>query len=156
MGYAIGENHMTLVYGGGNTGLMGEVARAVHEKGGRVIGIIPEALRQRERAYTEADTLLITPDMRTRKAELEAQSDAFVALPGGIGTLEEIVEIITGRYLGYHAKPIFFLNIAGFFDPLFLFFDHAASQGFIPPSNREAWGVVGSVAELITKLTQPD
>jgi uncharacterized protein (TIGR00730 family) len=104
------------LFGGGLTGLMGECARAGHRHGGRVIGVIPEALNERGIVYESCDELVVTADMRTRKAAMDARSDAFIALPGGFGTIEEIMEIITLKQLRYHAKPIVILNIGGYYD----------------------------------------
>ncbi len=120
----------TLVYGGGKVGLMGALAKAVHEHGGTVIGVIPESLRDMERAYTEADELIITKDLRERKAIMETHSDAFVALPGGYGTLEEMLEMLTLKQLQYHAKPLVFLNADHFYDPLLALFEHMYEQRF--------------------------
>lgn len=122
----------TLVYGGGNIGLMGIMARTMHLHGGRVVGVIPEKLRERELAYDLADELIVTSNMRDRKAEMEARSDAFIALPGGFGTLEELVEVITLRLLEYHAKPVALVNINGYYDALLLFFAQMAREGFSP------------------------
>jgi uncharacterized protein (TIGR00730 family) len=107
-----------LLFGGGLTGLMGACARAVHSAGGSVIGIIPEALNEKGIVYEKCDELVVTPDMRGRKAQMDARSDAFIALPGGFGTIEEMMEIITLKQLRYHNKPIVILNINGYFDHL--------------------------------------
>jgi len=120
-----------LVYGGGRTGTMGAVARAVKEAGGRVVGVIPEFMKVRELAYDEADELVTVITMRERKLLMETRADAFVALPGGIGTLEEIVEIMTWGQLGHHRKPMVFVNIAGFWEPMLALLDHMRAEGFI-------------------------
>src|SRR5437867_216516 len=109
-GALLARRHMGLVYGAGRVGLMGVLARAVHAHGGRVIGVIPDFLRAQEVAYEEADELIVTRDLRERKAIMESRYDAFVALPGGFGTLEEILEILTLKQLATHAKPVVFLN----------------------------------------------
>ena len=117
-GKILAENEIRLVYGGGSTGLMGALAEAVLEHGGEVIGIIPEFLTQRERPRRLAQELVVTRDMHERKRKMFERADAFVALPGGVGTLEEIVEQLTWAQLGRHKKPILFANINGYWDPL--------------------------------------
>jgi uncharacterized protein (TIGR00730 family) len=121
----------TLIYGGASIGMMGEVARAVHAGGGRVVGVIPQALVDKEVSYHAADELIITDDMRQRKAVMDARSDAFVALPGGLGTLEEITEIMNQRGLKISLKPLVLLNLNNFYAPLFAFFRHLESAGFL-------------------------
>lgn len=142
LGRLIGEHGDTLVYGGGSIGLMGEVARAVHQHGGRVVGVIPEFMTKPEVAYHNADELVVTDDMRQRKAEMERRADAFVVLPGGFGTLEEVAEIVTLRYLRQHEKPVIIVNVNGFYDPLVELFEHFVREGFAKPRAREAWRVV--------------
>lgn len=151
-GYAIAQRGHTLVYGGGNVGLMGELARAVHQENGHVIGVIPESLKLKERAYTHADRLVVTPDMRARKAAMDELADVFVALPGGFGTLEEVTEAITARYLGFHHKPIFFLNTRQFYNPLFELFAHFSREGFSQPQHAVAFEAVETLDELWTRL----
>ena len=125
IGRLIAERKDTLVYGGGQVGLMGVLARAVHEYGGSVIGAIPHALKDREGiAYDIADELHVTETMQERKAIIFTRADAFVVLPGGFGTLEELTEVLTLRQLGYHDKPIVVVNTAGFYDPLLVLFEH--------------------------------
>lgn len=123
----------TLVYGGADLGLMGAVARAVHAGGGRVVGVIPQALQARGIAYAIADEVIITPDLRERKATMEARADAFIALPGGIGTLEELLEVLTLRQLQVHTKPIVLLNTADYYAPLFALFAHLYRERFAKP-----------------------
>ena len=120
LGHKIGELGLDLVYGGGSIGLMGAVARATHEKGGRVIGVIPEFFTKKDKnfEYSEADELIITETMRIRKAIMDERSDAFIALPGGIGTLEEAVEIMSMKQLGLTDKPLVFINTSNFYDGL--------------------------------------
>jgi hypothetical protein len=132
LGTLLGQNGHTLVYGGGNCGLMGALARAVRAAGGKVTGVIPDSLRARELAYLEADHLHVTQDLRERKSLMEELADAFLVLPGGIGTLEEALEIMTLRQLGLLAKPLVFINTTGFYDPLFAFLDGLQGQGFLP------------------------
>ncbi|MDX1546501.1 MAG: TIGR00730 family Rossman fold protein [Rhodothermales bacterium] len=121
----------TLVYGGGNVGLMGALARSVHRHGGQVVGVIPEALKAREGvAYDVADELITTRTMQQRKALIFTRADAFLALPGGPGTLEEFMEVLTLRQLGYHHKPIALVNTGGFYEPLLTLLGHYVRQGF--------------------------
>ena len=144
-----------LVYGGGRTGLMGAVARAVKESGGRVVGVIPEFMKVRELAYDEADELVTVITMRERKLLMETRADAFVALPGGWGTLEEIAEILTLRQLDVVRKPCVFLNQDGFYDPLFRLFDRMLADRFFRPSNLELYRVATTVPEVFDCLEAP-
>ena len=141
-----------LVFGGGKTGMMGAVARAVKKAGGRVVGVIPEFIKVRELAYDEADELVTVITMRERKLLLETRADAFVALPGGWGTLEEIVEILTLRQLNVVRKPCVLLNYDGFYDPLLQLFDRMQEQHFYKESNRTLYRVVGSVPEVFPAI----
>jgi uncharacterized protein (TIGR00730 family) len=141
LGRGIGERGGTLVYGGGCTGLMGEVARATHAAGGRVVGVIPQAMKTVEVCYEAADELIVTRTMRERKAIMDERADAFVVLPGGFGTLEELLEILTLRLLKYHAKPIIILNTRGFFDPLLQLFQGLYDQGFARRKSFAPYGV---------------
>ena len=131
LGKALAEAGIGLVYGGGNVGLMGTVARAVLENGGHVTGIIPDFLKSRERMLDEIQETIVVSDMHTRKRLMFERSDAFVALPGGIGTLEELVEQLTWAQLGQHNKPILLLSVNGFWDPLITLIDHMRAHGFI-------------------------
>ena len=131
LGRRIGEAGLGLVYGGGDNGLMGVVARATLASGGRVCGIIPEFLKQRENTLAEAQELVVVPDMHTRKRMMFERADAFVALPGGIGTLEEVVEQLTWVQLGRHTKPVVIADIGGFWRPLLSLFAHMRNSGFI-------------------------
>jgi uncharacterized protein (TIGR00730 family) len=141
-----------LVFGGGKTGMMGAVARAVKKAGGRVVGVIPEFIKVRELAYDEADELVTVITMRERKLLLETRADAFVALPGGWGTLEEILEILTLRQLNVVRKPCVLLNYHGFYDPLLQLFDRMQEQHFYKESNRTLYRVVGSVSEVFPAI----
>ena len=125
-----------IVYGGGRVGLMGTVADAALAAGGQVIGIIPEMLAAREVAHRELSELHVVGSMHERKALMAALSDAFVALPGGFGTLEEMFEVVTWRQLGYHDKPSALLNVEGYYDPLLAFCDAAVARGFVKPRDR--------------------
>jgi uncharacterized protein (TIGR00730 family) len=130
-GRTLAENGVGLVYGGGSVGLMGELATSVLDHGGRVTGIIPEFLVVRERLLHESQEVIITQDMHERKRLMFEKADAFVALPGGIGTLEELVEQLTWAQLGRHKKPILIANVAGFWDPLCVLLDHMRDLQFI-------------------------
>lgn len=134
LGKSLAENGVGLVYGGGSIGLMGAVATAVLEHGGRVTGIIPEFLTKRENALTGAQELIVTHDMHERKRLMFERSDAFVALPGGIGTLEELVEQLTWQQLGRHSKPILLANIENFWEPLLQLLGHMRTTAFIRPT----------------------
>jgi len=136
MGKMLAARRIGLVYGGGNVGLMGTLADAVLEGGGEVIGVIPEALVDRELAHRAVSELIVVRSMHDRKAKMAALSDAFVAMPGGYGTFEEFCEIITWAQLGLHRKPCAILNVEGYYDPLLALFDRAVSEGFVYPSNR--------------------
>ncbi len=129
----------TLVFGGTSVGLMGAVARATQKHGGHVIGVLPGFMRPRGIAYTSADELIITQDMRERKATMESRSDAFLALPGGFGTLEEMIEIITLKQLKQHAKPVVFLDIDGFYRPLQRLFEHMITNHFAKEAMRQIY-----------------
>jgi uncharacterized protein (TIGR00730 family) len=132
LGRSMAENRIGLVYGGGSIGLMGEIANAVTEHGGEVIGIIPTFLANREHANPRG-RLVVTRDMHERKQRMFDEADAFVALPGGVGTLEELVEQITWTQLGRHKKPILLANIKKFWDPLRALFDHMTATQFVRP-----------------------
>jgi hypothetical protein len=132
-GKILAENGIRLVYGGGSNGLMGAVANGVLDHGGSVTGIIPEFLNSRERMLTRVQELVVTPDMHERKRLMFERSDAFVALPGGIGTLEELVEQLTWQQLGRHSRPVLLANIDGFWEPLLALMMHMRSTQFIRP-----------------------
>jgi uncharacterized protein (TIGR00730 family) len=154
LGELLAQHDYTLVYGGGNVGLMGALAQAVQGKGGRVVGVIPEALRAKEVAYLAADELIITKDLRERKAVMQARADAFIALPGGFGTLEEVFEILTGKQLGFHQAPIVFVNTEDYYRPLFDFFEHIYHRRFAKPEHRELYCLVESPEEALRYLQQ--
>jgi uncharacterized protein (TIGR00730 family) len=136
LGAILAERGLSLVYGGGNIGLMGELADAVLTGGGRVVGVIPEALEARELAHTGVQDLRVVGSMHERKALMADLADAFIALPGGLGTLEEFCEIITWAQLGIHDKPCGLLNARDFFQSLIAFLDHAVTEGFLRPEHR--------------------
>ena len=151
-GRALAENDIGLVYGGGSLGLMGAVAKSVLDYGGHVTGIIPEFLKDRERAFRQAQEIVITRDMHERKQLMFERADAFVALPGGIGTLEELVEQMTWAQLGRHKKPILIANIAGFWDPLCALLDHMRESAFIRQELSVNLLVADKVADILPKL----
>jgi uncharacterized protein (TIGR00730 family) len=134
LGKTLAENGVRLVYGGGSLGLMGSVATSVLDHGGTVTGIIPDFLKLRENALKRVQEMIVTPDMHERKRLMFEHSDAFVALPGGIGTLEELVEQLTWQQLGRHSKPILIANIANFWEPLLGLLTHMRSTQFIRPT----------------------
>jgi len=141
-----------LVYGGGHVGLMGVVADAVLKEGGHVIGVIPTSLEQKELAHSGASEMHIVKDMHERKALMASRADAFVALPGGAGTLEEIFEAWTWAQLGYHQKPVAFLEMEGFYAHLFAFLDHMTHEGFIQPIHREMLIIEQDPKRLLERL----
>jgi uncharacterized protein (TIGR00730 family) len=134
LGKSLAENGIRLVYGGGSIGLMGAVATSALDHGGSVMGIIPDFLTARENALTRVQEMVVTPDMHERKRLMFERSDAFVALPGGIGTLEELVEQLTWQQLGRHTKPVLLANIDGFWEPLLALLAHMRATEFIRPS----------------------
>ena len=141
-----------LVYGGGKTGLMGAVARGTKAAGGRVVGVIPEFMKARELAFDEADELVTVITMRERKLLMETRADAFVTLPGGFGTLEEIMEILTLRQLDVVRKPCVFFNQDGFYDDLIRFFEKMLAGKFFKPSNMDLFRVATSVPDIFTQI----
>jgi cytokinin riboside 5'-monophosphate phosphoribohydrolase len=136
LGAAIAGAGMTLVYGGASVGLMGDVAGEAKRFGGRVVGVIPEHIAERGLAFGGVDELVTTTTMRERKAEMEARSDAVVALPGGFGTLEELLEIITLKQLSRHSKPVCLLDVNRFYAPLIALFEHLYREGFARDAYR--------------------
>lgn len=136
LGKKIAEKNQTLVYGGARVGLMGEVARSAKYAGANVIGILPENLLKIEIEYAACDELIITANMRERKALLESKSDAFIALPGGFGTFEELLEILTLKQLNLHHKPVILINTLGYYDKLIDVFEYSFSEHFAKPIYR--------------------
>ena len=143
---------LMLVYGGARRGLMGALADAALEDGGRVTGVIPRGLWTREIGHTGLSELLVVDSMHERKALMAERSDAFVALPGGIGTMEELFEAWTWAVLGIHAKPIALLNVGGFFDPLLAMLDHMTEQGFLRDAHRRMLVVDDDPERLLDRL----
>ena len=152
LGRAMAENGISLVYGGGNVGLMGTVARSVLDHGGHVTGIIPDFLKTREKMLDDVQETIVVSDMHTRKRLMFERSDAFVALPGGIGTLEELVEQMTWAQLGRHTKPILLLSANAFWKPLLTLLAHMREQGFIRPGLELNYLVAERVEEVIPML----
>lgn len=152
VGEAIAASGRRLVYGGGRVGLMGAVADAALAAGGEVVGVIPEALVAREAAHPGLTELRVVRSMHDRKALLADLADGFLALPGGLGTLEELFEAWTWGQLGIHAKPYGLLNVAGLFDPLLAFLDDLVGQRFIQPEHRAMLRVGGEPAALIAEM----
>ncbi len=148
LGLAMAKADIRLVYGGGNVGLMGTVAQGVLDGGGQVTGIIPSFLKTRERMLSAVKDLIVTEDMHERKRLMFERSDAFVALPGGVGTLEELVEMMTWAQLGRHRKPILIANIASFWKPFLVLLAHMRESGFI----REGFEVHTLVAERVEEI----
>jgi uncharacterized protein (TIGR00730 family) len=153
-GKALAENGVRLVYGGGGLGLMGTVARGVLDHGGQVKGIIPQFLVDREAMLLEVQDHVVTNDMHERKRLMFEEADAFVALPGGIGTLEELVEQLTWSQLGQHAKPILLANFNDFWSPLLTLFDHMRSQAFIRQDLPIGYLVAERVQDILPMLEQ--
>ncbi|WP_223881123.1 LOG family protein [Nesterenkonia ebinurensis] len=152
LGTSLAQAGIGVVYGGGKVGLMGQVADSALEAGGEVVGVIPEVLMEREVAHHGVTDLQVVPDMHVRKAQLGELGDAFVALPGGMGTLEELFEVWTWQYLGIHAKPVALYNTKGFWNPLLEMIDHQVEEGFIAAWRRDALVIAEEPEELIGKL----
>ena len=152
MGKTLAKHGLDLVYGGGNIGIMGIVADSTLNSGGRAIGVIPQALVDREIAHQGLTELHITDDMHQRKSKMAELSDAFIALPGGLGTLEEIFEIWTWNQLGLHKKPIALLNTKDYYSGLLHFLDNAVEEGFIKEAHRHLVIVNSDPQELVMQL----
>jgi uncharacterized protein (TIGR00730 family) len=148
----VARRGLTIVYGGGNVGLMGVVADAALAAGGRVVGVLPRFLEERELGHTALSELHLVDSMHERKAKMAALSDAFVALPGGLGTLEELFEAWTWMQLGLQQKPCGLLSVGGFFDPLLAFLDRACVEGFVTANHRAQLKVASDPAVLLSKL----
>ena len=151
LGATLAREGLRLVYGGGGVGLMGACAKAAHAAGGRVLGVIPHFLTSHERPLQIVETVVVD-SMHQRKMMMFEAADAFAILPGGIGTLEEVIELLSWRRLGLHAKPIVFLDAKGFGRPLFELFDHILAQNLIPPEFRETWQAVERVEDILPTL----
>jgi uncharacterized protein (TIGR00730 family) len=151
-GRILAASRIGLIYGGGSLGLMGEIARSVLEAGGHVTGVIPGFLSEREHMLVEAQELIVVDDMHQRKRLMFAKSDAFVALPGGLGTLEEFVEQLTWSQLGQHTKPIVLANIDGFWDPLLVLFKRMDRELFIRPGLELNMLLVDRIEDVIPSI----
>jgi hypothetical protein len=152
LGRGLGQAGIRLVFGGGRIGIMGVVADAVLETGGTVLGVIPEFLTQWEVAHTAVTEMVITDSMHTRKRRLYEESDAFLIMPGGLGTFDEAFEIITWRQLRLHDKPILLCNVEGWAEPLVATIDHAIAQGFADPACRRLFEVIDGVPAVLERL----
>jgi uncharacterized protein (TIGR00730 family) len=143
---------LKLIYGGGRVGLMGAVADAAMAAGGEVIGVIPARLLEREVGHRAITELIVARDMFDRKDQMIARADAFIVLPGGLGTLDELLEVVTLRQLGYHGKPIVLVNVAGYWDPLTALVDQVIGYGFAAPNARALYQMVATVDEVLVAL----
>lgn len=152
VGSSLAKRGLTLVYGGTTTGLMGEVAFAARDAGGKVIGVIPEKLLELGLGNDTCDTLHVTRDLRDRKGKMDALSDAFLSMPGGLGTLEEIFEVFNLKYLRYHQKPVVFLNHEGFYDELFRFFERLYEARFTKRAVEQLYAAVPDMKSFFSYL----
>ncbi len=152
LGKLIGENGHSLIYGGANVGLMEQVAVSVKECNGFILGIIPLKIHEHQLSSENANEMIITNTMDERKSLMREKSDAFIALPGGFGTLEEILEVITLKQLDYHQKPIVFINTNGFFNDLFVQFEKSYTETFAKESYRKLYTIVDTPAEAISYI----
>jgi uncharacterized protein (TIGR00730 family) len=152
VGRRLAQRGVRVVYGGGKVGMMGAVADAVRDEGGDVIGVIPQAIVDLEIGHDGLDDLRVVGSMHERKALMAELSDAFIALPGGIGTLEELFEVYTWAQLGIHAKPLGLLDVAGYFRPLVAFLDHAVQERFLRPETRTLLAVSDDLDDLLAAL----
>jgi uncharacterized protein (TIGR00730 family) len=153
-GKILAENNVRLVYGGGSVGLMGALAHAVLDHGGEATGVIPEFLTKRERPQRLPHELVVTRDMHDRKRAMFDRADGFVAMPGGIGTLEEVVEQLTWAQLGRHKKPILIANIKGYWDPLLALIDHMREVKFVPAGSEVDYLVARRVEEIMPMMRE--
>ncbi|MEX8518031.1 MAG: TIGR00730 family Rossman fold protein [Leptothrix sp. (in: b-proteobacteria)] len=154
LGQQIGARGWRLVYGGGNVGLMGAVADAALAAGAQVLGVIPDSLLRREVAHLGLTELQVVDTMHERKQGMAENSDAFIALPGGIGTLEELYEVWTWQHLGYHHKPVALLDVAGYYQHLLAFMRHAEAEGFVYADQQAALWVESDLTRLLDRLAE--
>lgn len=152
LGEVLVEAGITLVYGGGRVGLMGEIADTVLDGGGEVVGVIPQSLVDKEVAHSGLTDLRVVGSMHERKAVMAELADGFIAMPGGLGTLEELFEVVTWAQLGFHRKPCGLLNVEGYFDPLISFLDSAVAERFVKPEHRSMLLVSEDPAGLLEEL----
>jgi uncharacterized protein (TIGR00730 family) len=154
-GASIARRRLELVYGGASVGCMGIMADAAIAAGGRVVGVMPTAMVEREIAHRGVAELIVVPDMHARKAMMFARADGFLVLPGGFGTLEEVFEVLTAAYLGLHAKPVTFVDVGGYYAPLAAFLDHAVAAGLLRADSRAlarfAPGVDAGLDDLVSR-----
>lgn len=150
-GAILAREGLIMIYGGGGVGLMGACAKAAHDAGGKVLGIIPHFLKERERRLDIVETVVVD-SMHERKMMMFERADGFVVLPGGIGTLEEVVELLSWRRLDLHGKPVVFYNPDGFWEPLFNLFQHTVDQNLTPPSFMESWVSVEAIEDIVPAL----
>ena len=153
LGQLMAEKNLNLVYGGGNIGLMGEIAQSVIKNGGRAIGVIPQFLVEKELVFDELSEVHVVESMHERKAKMAEMADAFIAMPGGFGTLEETVEVLTWAQLGLHRKPIGLLNINGYYDSLNEFFDHMVAEGFLMREYKDMLLINENPAAMLESIT---
>ncbi len=154
LGETLVARRIGLVYGGGRVGLMGELARAVLDKGGRVTGVIPQQLADRELAFTDVPDLRVVDSMHARKALMAELADGFIALPGGLGTVEELLEVLTWAQLGIHGKPCGLIDVGGYYRPLAAFLDHAVDERFIGPEDRSMLMVESDPGRLLERFEE--
>lgn len=152
LGRELARMGLRLIYGGGGVGLMGACAIAAHEAGGRVLGVIPDFLKERERRLDVVETITVS-SMHERKQIMFERSDGFVVLPGGVGTLEEVVELLSWRRLDLHLKPVVFYSPNGFWDPLFALFQHTVDHRLTPPSFMQSWVTVDRIEDVARALS---
>jgi uncharacterized protein (TIGR00730 family) len=153
LGVVLAENKVRLIYGGGKVGLMGIVSENCFKAGGEVVGIIPEHIQDKEIANEDLTELHVVDSMHTRKGMMVEKSEGFIVLPGGFGTLDETFEILTWKYLGLHDKPVVFINVNGFYDPLLKMIDHMVDSGFTPFWHRSLYQVVDTPEEAVLALS---
>lgn len=153
MGRLLVERGIQLIYGGGGKGLMGALAESVLGRGGQAVGVITQFLRDKELAHTGLSSLHVVHTMHERKMMMATFADAFVALPGGLGTLDELFDVLTLAQLGIHDKPVGLLNVAGYYDPIMSYLDHAASEGFLRLNHRRQVHMHSSPTELLDLIT---
>jgi uncharacterized protein (TIGR00730 family) len=151
LGRALAGADLTMIYGGGGVGLMGACAIAAHEAGGRVLGVIPHFLKEKERRLDVVETIVVS-SMHERKQIMFERSDGFVVLPGGVGTLEEVVELLSWRRLDLHLKPVVFYNPGGFWEPLFALFQHTVDHHLTPAEFMSSWTSVDRVEDILPSL----
>jgi uncharacterized protein (TIGR00730 family) len=152
LGRAVAEQGWNLVYGGGRAGLMGEMAQAALDAGGRVTGIIPRRMHTRERAFADVTELIQVDTLAERKIQMDQRSDAFAVLPGGIGTLDELTDVLTTRHLGFHTRPLVLVDPDGFWEPLSTLLDHMVCAHVMPVASAGMVSVCHTVPEAITAL----